>query len=309
MIDTNLEKAEKFIDHLLELPNIRIESPIGAESQILLFIKNNRSKLEASFKNPEFFPSIPPEQAIAFILQSLQKKVLENCIPFFLKIIDSQIDFSILNKVHKNRTFNIEAIKQSYKKVVEEMLQNSVCRVQFKPIYYIFEKKYLDRSLALIFERKAFTYNELVRVQKCFIELQDYISYLKMLLLLTPYPYLQKVGSKTLASANGKDEMMKICKLAAGNLIKEIPLIDITECKLAVDSNLPDYLLENWEASSRFLFILISRFVDYEPANKKEKGAESADKSWYGVARKVAQSYGYNKGIVDELYLIANEIK
>lgn len=308
MIDTNLEKAEKFIDHLLELPNIRIESPIGAESQILLFIKNNRSKLEASFKNPEFFPSIPPEQAIAFILQSLQKRVLENCIPFFLKIIDSQIDFSILNKVHKNRTFNIEAIKQSYKKVVEEMLQNSVCRVQFKPIYYIFEKKYLDRSLALIFERKAFTYNELVRVQKCFIELQDYISYLKMLLLLTPYPYLQKVGSKTLASANGKDEMMKICKLAAGNLIKEIPLIDITECKLAVDSNLPDYLLENWEASSRFLFILISRFVDYEPANKKEKGAESADKSWYGVARKVTENYGYNKGIVDELYLIANEI-
>ncbi|HQJ40237.1 MAG TPA: hypothetical protein PK449_01640 [Exilispira sp.] len=309
MIDTNLEKAEKFIDHLLELPNIRIESPIGAESQILLFIKNNRSKLEASFKNPEFFPSIPPEQAIAFILQSLQKRVLESCIPFFAKIIDSQIDFSILNKVHKNRTFNIEAIKQSYKKVVEEMLQNSVCRVQFKPIYYIFEKKYLDRSLALIFERKAFTYNELVRVQKCFIELQDYISYLKMLLLLTPYPYLQKVGSKTLASANGKDEMMKICKLAAGNLIKEIPLIDIRECKLAVDSNLPDYLLETWEASSRFLFILISRFVDYEPANKKEKGAESADKSWYGVARKVAQSYGYNKGIVDELYLIANEIK
>jgi len=308
MIDTNLEKAEKFIDHLLELPNIRIESPIGAESQILLFIKNNRSKLEASFKNPEFFPSIPPEQAIAFILQSLQKRVLESCIPFFAKIIDSQIDFSILDKIHKNRTFNVEAIKQSYKKVVEEMLQDSVCRVQFKPIYYIFEKKYIDRSLTLIFERKAFTYNELVRVQKCFIELQDYISYLKMILLLTPYPYFQKVGSKTLASASGKDEMQRICKLATGSLIKEIPLIDITECKLAVDSNLPDYLLENWEASSRFLFILISRFVDYEPANKKEKGAESADKSWYGVARKVAENYGYNKGIVDELYLIANEI-
>ena len=234
--------------------------------------------------------------------------VLESCIPFFAKIIDSQIDFSILDKIHKNRTFNVEAIKQSYKKVVEEMLQDSVCRVQFKPIYYIFEKKYIDRSLTLIFERKAFTYNELVRVQKCFIELQDYISYLKMILLLTPYPYFQKVGSKTLASASGKDEMQRICKLATGSLIKEIPLIDITECKLAVDSNLPDYLLENWEASSRFLFILISRFVDYEPANKKEKGAESADKSWYGVARKVAENYGYNKGIVDELYLIANEI-
>ena len=309
MSDTNLQRAEKFINHLLELPNIRIESPIGAESQILLFIKNNRSKLEASFKNPEFFPSIPPDQAIAFILQSLQKRVLESCIPFFTKIIDSEIDFSILNKVHKNHNFNIEAVKQSYKKIIEDMLQDSVCRVQFKSIYYIFEKRYIDKSLALIFERKAFTYNELVRVQKCFIELQDYISYLKMLLLLTPYPHLQKAGNKTLASANGKDEIQSICKLATGSLVKEIPLIDITECKLAVDSNLPDYLLENWEASSRFLFILISRFADYEPANKKEKGAETADKSWYGVASKVAQNYGYNKGIVDELYLIANEIK
>jgi hypothetical protein len=101
MSDTNLQRAEKFINHLLELPNIRIESPIGAESQILLFIKNNRSKLEASFKNPEFFPSIPPDQAIAFILQSLQKRVLESCIPFFTKIIDSEIDFSILNKFIK----------------------------------------------------------------------------------------------------------------------------------------------------------------------------------------------------------------
>ena len=79
-----------------------------------------------------------------------------------------------------------------------------------------------------------------------------------MLLLLTPYPHLQKAGNKTLASANGKDEIQSICKLATGSLVKEIPLIDITECKLAVDSNLPDYLLENWEASSRFLFILIS---------------------------------------------------
>lgn len=307
MIENN-PKVNQFLEHLLSLPAIKKDTPIGAEQQIITFIKTNLPKLEVSFTKPEFFPDIPAKDTIAYILSTLQKRVFEQSLNFFKKVINSEIDFSVLRKIRK-RPVDEEKIKEKMINLIEEMLQDPICRIQLKPVYYILEIKYINKVIELLFERKAFTYNELVRVQKCYIEAGEYISYLKILLLLSGFPNYSKENKKTLTNASTNEEKLQICSNSAKILVRKIPEIDIMEYKLAVDSNLPENLLEIWEASSRLLFILLHRFNEYDPMMKTEKGAETPDKSWYGVARKIAKDFGYSKGIVDELYLIANEIK
>jgi hypothetical protein len=307
MAQTN-QKVEQFLEHLLSLPAIKKDSPIGAEQQIITFIKTNLPKLEVSFTKPEFFPDLPAKETIAYILSTLQKRVVDQSINFFKKIITSEIDFSILRKVRK-RPVDEDKIKEKIINLVSEMLLDPVCRLQMKPVYYIFEQKYINKVIDLLFERKAFTYNELVRVQKCYIESAEYISYLKILLLLSQFPNLPTENKKILINASTNEEKLQICNNSSKILVRKIPEIDIMECKLAIDSNLPENMIEIWEASSRLLYILLHRFNEYEPGLKAEKGAETPDKSWYGVARKIAKDFGYSKGIVDELYLIANEIR
>lgn len=307
MIENN-PKINQFLEHLLNLPAIKKDSPIGAEQQIITFIKTNLPKLEVSFTKLEFFPDLPPKETIAYIISNLQKRVVDQSLVFFKKVINTEIDFSVLRKVRK-RPLNEDLLKDKISSLIEEMIMDPVCRLQMKPVYYILQTKYIDKIIDLLFERKAFTYNELVRVQKCYIDANEYISYLKILLLLSSFPNYPKENKKILINASTNEEKAQICENSSKILIRKIPEIDILECKLAVDSNLAENFLEIWEASSRLLFILIHRFNEYEPGLKIEKGAETPDKSWYGVARKIAKDFGYSKGIVDELFLIANEIK
>ncbi len=301
-------RIEQFLNHLFELPVIKNDCPIGAEFQIIQFIKTNLPKLEVSFSKPEFFPDIPPKDAIANIIIVLQKRVIDKSFEFFKKIIDKEIDFSVLIKVRK-RPVDEDKLKSKLAELIKDMLSDQICRFQLKPVYYILEKKYINKVIDLLFERKAFTYNELVRVQKYYIESEDYINYLKILLLISQFPNYPKENKKILLNASTNEEKVQICLNSAKTLVKRMPELDMLDIKLAVDSNLPENLLEIWEASSRFLYILLHRFSEYEPLVKVEKGAENPDKSWYGVARKIAKDFGYSKGIIDELFLIANEIK
>ena len=77
--------------------------------------------------------------------------------------------------------------------------------------------------------------------------------------------------------------------------------------KMALYSNLPETLCDITQASARLLYILSARFNEYDPCIKVDRGAESPDKSWFSIARTNSRFFGYNKGILDELYLIAGD--
>ena len=76
---------------------------------------------------------------------------------------------------------------------------------------------------------------------------------------------------------------------------------------MALKSNLPEWETELEEASARFLYVMTGRFQEYKHFKKVDRGAESPDKSWFNIARKNASIYGFDKRILDELYMIAGD--
>ena len=84
---------------------------------------------------------------------------------------------------------------------------------------------------------------------------------------------------------------------------------NITEktVSLAVKANLPDTMTALEEGSSRFLYILCSRFHNFKPMAKVDRGAETPDKSWFAIARKNAKLFGFEKNMLEEFYRIAGD--
>jgi len=77
--------------------------------------------------------------------------------------------------------------------------------------------------------------------------------------------------------------------------------------RLAVKSNFTADLVEDDEVSSRLIFILNARFQNVKQSGKTYRGAEPPDKSWFGIAKKNAEHFGYDRRILDALYLIAGD--
>jgi hypothetical protein len=76
---------------------------------------------------------------------------------------------------------------------------------------------------------------------------------------------------------------------------------------LALKANLKCSDIENDDASSKFLYILCSRFNNYRHLAKVDRGAESPDKSWFSIARKNADALGCDKRMLDALYRLAGD--
>jgi len=75
----------------------------------------------------------------------------------------------------------------------------------------------------------------------------------------------------------------------------------------AVNSNLSFLDNNQLEATSRISAIINMMCKSVRPEVKQDKGADSANKSWLGVARRNFRYYGFDIKIIDEFYKIAAE--
>jgi hypothetical protein len=173
----------------------------------------------------------------------------------------------------------------------------------------------MERYIGQIFDRRDYLYNELVRVQKTYLEADEYINFLKILLLIRNSAFMKVSVSPGMPDKQiNLSEYIKnprnIGKIMTQFVIainQSLPNLDEKSITLAMKSNLGQQHTEVEDASSRFLYIMTSRYNTYKPVAKLDRGAESPDKSWFGIAKKNAESMGYDKRMLEELYRVAGD--
>jgi len=94
---------------------------------------------------------------------------------------------------------------------------------------------------------------------------------------------------------------------ASRALARMLPGIPLSVTRLALKSNVQAELTGDDEPAARFLHILCSRYQNYRQMEKIDRGAESQDKSWFAAARKNSSHFGYDRRIIEDLYLIAGD--
>jgi len=90
-------------------------------------------------------------------------------------------------------------------------------------------------------------------------------------------------------------------------LKKELSMIPESVILSGINSNLSFQENKNIEATARVSSLFASMGVNYRPYMKVDRGAVSADSSWFNIARKNFRFNGFDKDMLSELYNISVE--
>lgn len=312
-MEESKRKVKDFVDHLLSNPSIKNEPLLIGEGLLLNFIIQNMNTLKATFRSPRFFPNLEWEQVLQMILSDIYERIINTEFPVINEFVESA-DFDFLNKV-TNKSFPTDFHQEKIRAFVESIFKNKDVRYNFSSTINIIKHNVLERYIGQIFDRRDYLYNELVRVPKIFLECDEYINFMKILLILRNSAFMKvpvDPGSpeKKINIGEHIKNPRNLGKYLPQFVIavnQSLPNLDERTIALAIKSNLEQQHTELEDSSSRFLYILTSRYHNYKPVTKVDRGAESPDKSWFGIARKNADSMGYDKRMIEELYRIAGD--
>lgn len=310
----DIVKVKNFVDHLLSLPNIKNEPPLISEGLILNFVVQNLDHLKKSFKTPQFFPNLEWNEVLQIVLSELFERVASNVLPSLNEFVE-ETDFEAISKVAGDQSFPPEFKKEKTRNFIANLFRNKDARYNFHSVINLLQYGIIDKYIGEIFRRRDYLYNELVRVQKSYLEADEYIVFLKVLLLIKNAAYMKIPSGDSenspklnlFDSIKNPGKFQKFVDHFTRQLRRELPHLSEKIITLALKSNLRENLTETEEASSRFLYILTTRYHEYKPMEKVDRGAESPDKSWFAVARKNAEYYGFDKRMLEELYRIAGD--
>ncbi len=311
-LDSN--KVNDFVNHLLSNPGIKSEPLLIGEGMIMNFLVQNLPQLKVTFKNSQFFPHLEWNQVLEMIFENLYGRVSGIVLPSINQFIDNA-DIKFLDKLSNAGTIAEKFRREKLHEFVQMIFKNRDARFNMNSTINIFNYGILEKYLGEIFKRREFLYNELVRVQKTNIDAEEYIVFLKIILLIKNIVFIRlpikPSNPETKLSINDIGKNKKNVEVYTDSLVKYIipilPGYPEKLIRLAIKSNFTDDMTEQDEASSKLLYILCARFQNYKHAAKIERGAESPDKSWFGIAKKNAEHFGYEKRILDALYLIAGD--
>jgi len=313
-MDENTSKINGFINHLLQNENIKNEPIVIAETFIINFISKNINVLKQNLASPQFFPDTPVDETLRLILSTLREKVIKEIKPELIKHI-SRINFTVLNAISGSEPIGQDFLKEKFKQFIDVILTHKEVRFYSNAVINILNYNALEKYITKIFERREFIYNELVKVQKNNLKADQYIDYLKILLLIKNTAYIKFPFSSGADSKNvNLSDIQKIHNpktldtfftLVESNIAQSLPGVNKTVLRMALKANCPTEQTKLEEASARFLYALAGRFQEYKHFDKIDRGAETPDKSWFNIAKKNTESHGYNQPLIEELYKIA----
>jgi len=312
--ESDLNRIRDFVEHLLSNPGINSEPLIIGERLIMNFIATNTPALRKTFKNPQFFPRLEWQEVIELIFTDLYNRISGDVLPQFNRFIDTS-DLSFFDRLSGTGVVADTHRRTRLHEFVQMLFKDRNVRFLMQPVDAIFRYDAIDRYLTAIFRRRDYIYNELVRVQGINLDAGDYIKLAKVAVLIrSAAGYRFKKGDGSGATGLILDEVPGNRKsLAAfsesltGSLLPLLPGIPAQVINIAVRSNLPAGMTGNEEALARFIFILCSMFRTYRHFDKIDRGADTPEKSWFGAARRNYNESGYDKRLIEGLYMIAGD--
>jgi hypothetical protein len=136
----------------------------------------------------------------------------------------------------------------------------------------------------------------------------DLEDLLAISMLLKPAVHLMEPpGKMGRRSGNSAMTQTHYIQKMIDELKKSLTLIPETVICSGIHSNLSFQENRQIEASARISSVFASMGVNYRPAMKIDRGAVSADSSWFNIARKNYRYNGYDKEMLSELYNISIE--
>jgi hypothetical protein len=192
--------------------------------------------------------------------------------------------------------------------LLKRLLQKPEARRGFAAPFNAVSYGFVERYLDVVYELKQYIYFELTKIQRLRMSKEEVKNMIKATLLLRPGIHLLTVGSTERdRQATPGAVQPQFAEKAYNALRSQLKLLPDALLRSAVNSNVSFAANKRIEATARLATLFSVRSAKYRPQAKIDRGANSADKSWFSIARRNHKFYGFDINMLDELYKISAE--
>ncbi|MDA3809069.1 MAG: hypothetical protein PF518_01945 [Spirochaetaceae bacterium] len=304
---TENEKAKQFILKLLANPTLGDLTVLQREEQILQFLQINGNKLYPTLSSPAFFPGRNLPEVNNILLTSLFEITDSQFIPEMRSIIYEKLNYNFFSFLGAG-SINEDGIRFQLFKLIEKMVKRPVIRRSLTGPHRAITAGLVGKYLTPAFERRKYVLFELTKVQRLRMTQSDMQNLISLSMLLKPAVHLLEAPGKANSRAANSSMIQThyIQKMIEG-LKAELTVVPEPVICSGINSNLSFQENSNIEASARIASIFSTMGVTYRPSMKIDRGAVSADSSWFNIAKKNFRFNGYDKDMLIELYNISVE--
>lgn len=313
--EQDTQKMQAFIKRLTLNPCFANETPLAVEENIILFFLQNYNALRNTFTTPDYFPNMQ-----WFEIENLFFKVLVDEVNLKLnsmieKLLHGKINLGFMNTLLK-RQINVMNFENQLLKIILKLLERFEIRRKFDPILKLINRGIVDAYIKEIFEKRSYTAREIERVEKLKLDPSEIPHYLKVMLLLSSLAYIrtdldnasihQKINVGEVKYPN-LHSRLNFYKQITNEYTPELNLFPPDYIEKSLKSHMSFAEDEFLPATCRLSKIFYFYGKSFKPNVKVDKGAETFGKSWFQIQRRNYKFYGFDNGILEELYRIAAE--
>ena len=304
---TENDKAKQFIAKLLVNPTLNDLTPLQKEEQIIQFLHVNGNRLYPTLSSPAFFPGRNLPEVNNILLTGLFQITDSAFVPEMRTIIYEKLNYSFFSFMGAG-VLNEEGIRFQLFKFMEKMIKRPIIRRSLTGPHRAVTAGLPGKYLTPVFERRKYVLFELTKVQRLKMAQTDMQDLIGLSMLLRPAVHLMEAPGK-MNGRNPNSSMVQthyIQKMIE-SLQAELSLVPEQVISSAINSNLSFQENKQIEATARISSLFATMGVNYRPAMKIDRGAVSADSSWFSIAKKNFRFNGYDKDMLSELYNISVE--
>jgi len=306
-MNTDHEKAVKFIGRLWDNPSLVGLSPLQKEAQLLQFLEMNHKPLQSTLTSPIFFPGFSWAQIQVLLRDALAEYTNQTLPSLFQTVLNKNIDFSFIQHM-THRSTTPSAVKNQFAQFLSTLSSKVNSRKEFiGPIVGV-GTDLIDRYVREAFRRQKYISFELRKVQRLKISSNEIAHLIKTTMLIRPAVRFFVPGGQVVPSNRN---LLLVSHAFASNVVvqvtKAIPLMPDVVVKAGINSTLSFQDNPFLESTSRLASVFAHRCRNLKSGMIIDRGAESSDKSWFSVARKNYKFYGFDLDMLMELHGIATE--
>jgi hypothetical protein len=301
------EKAQAFVNRLLQNPAMAEFTPLQKEEQIMQFLNLNAGQLAPTLTHPSFFPGKSWSQIQSILLQSLYRQIDGTLVPQLEQVLKERVSFSFVQFLRQQSAGGDKIREQLFQLLLQLLKRPDGRRALTGPstaLYYDLADKYVDAA----YSRRSYVHFELTKVQRLKMSKEEVKNLIQVSMIAKPAVILS-------SSSNGAGQKRNVAGIipaqyadrAFATMQKQLPLLPDPVLKSAIHANISFTENRFVEASARLAAIFAARGKNYRPQVRVDRGADTPDKSWLSIARRNYKFYGFDVKMLDELYSVAAE--
>lgn len=306
-VESSPDPVSRFASRLLETPALRLLPALQKEEQAVNVLRINGPQLIPVFTSLGMDVTRGWREPAVLISRAIRTEADRMLAAEITRLLSERLAFSFLPGVAGGRQAPARA-KEELRALIVRAAAHPVARSALAGSLAAALSDIMEKYIPQAWERKKYAYVEITRVQHLALSPADLSDLTRCVVLVRPAAYLYVTPGETGDKDVGYSPLQEqyLSKILPG-IAAQAPSLPRALISMGLRSTLAFPGSESVEAISRLGAIMAMRGRALSPSAVVDRGADTADKSWFNVQRRNARWHGLDGRMLDELYTIAAE--